>query len=369
LGVPVNELVALRDSVRGLLTRESTRTPAWSSPNSRLWRQLCDIGAAGLLIPSEYGGLDASLLELGLVHAELGRTLTPSPLLGSATLAATALLTCGDSDACTRLLPGIAAGTTVAALAWVAADGHWDPSRPACVSSPALTGEAHYVLDGTTADVLLVVATTPDGVGLFEVNPRHAHRRLSPTLDPTRPLSVVELSATPAHPLTSADFTPGLAHTRDVACVALAAEQTGAARRCLELTVDYAKTRDQFGRPIGSFQAVQHRLADLHVLVETAESTWLAAASSHDPVAAAIAAVHCSEAFSTVAAEMIQLHGGIAITWEHDAHRYFKRAHGSAHLFGHPSTHIARLTQTWQSVKGGAHPASASAPGPPSSMG
>jgi alkylation response protein AidB-like acyl-CoA dehydrogenase len=347
--VSVDALVALRDSVRGLLARESTIRSSPDGVDRDLWRRLCNIGAAALLIPSKYGGLDASLLELGQVQAELGRTLTPSPLLGSAVLAATALLTSGDSAACARLLPGIAAGTTVAALAWVDSTGEWDPSRAACVSTPNLTGEAHHVLDGATADVLLVVASTAEGPGLFEVDPRHpgVHRRPVSALDPTRPLSVVELSAVPARRLGSGDFTAGLARTRDVACVALAAEQTGAARRCLELTVDYAKTRVQFGRPIGSFQAIQHRLADLHVLVETAESAWLAAAAAPDPVAAAVAKVHCSEAFSTVAAEMIQLHGGIAITWEHDAHLYFKRAHGSAHLLGHPSTHIARLTRLW----------------------
>jgi alkylation response protein AidB-like acyl-CoA dehydrogenase len=353
--VPVDELVALRDSIRGLLTREP---PSWSSPTGfdrTLWHRLCDIGAAALLIPSTYGGLDAALPELGQVQAELGRTLPPTPRLGSAVLSATALRTGGDAEACARLLPGIADGTTVAALAWVGAEGDWDPSRAACVSDPLLTGTAHYVLDGCDADVLLVVAAVAEGVALFEVDPHHPGVRRHPvaTLDPTRPLSVVDLSGVPGRRLSHGDVTAGLARTRDVACVALAAEQSGAARRCLELTVDYAKTRVQFGRPIGSFQAVQHRLADLHVLVETADSTWLAAAhavgpdGTPEPVAAAIAAVHCSETFSTVAAEMIQLHGGIAITWEHPAHRYFKRAHGSAHLFGHPNTHIARLTHTW----------------------
>jgi alkylation response protein AidB-like acyl-CoA dehydrogenase len=121
----------------------------------------------------------------------------------------------------------------------------------------------------------------------------------------------------------------------------LSAEQVGAAARCLELTVEHTKTRVQFGRPIGGFQALKHRMADLHVLVETARS---ASAAAVDPISAAVAKVHCSEALCRVAAEMIQLHGGIAITWEHDAHLYFKRAHGSAHLFGSPAGHVARLS-------------------------
>src|SRR5918997_1276700 len=127
----------------------------------------------------------------------------------------------------------------------------------------------------------------------------------------------------------------------DVACVALAAESAGAAARCLELTVDHTKQRTQFGKPIGSFQALKHRMADLHVLVETAKSASRAAT---DEISAAVAKVYCSEAFFQVAAEMIQLHGGIAITWEHDAHLYLKRAHGSAQLFGSPADHMSRLT-------------------------
>jgi alkylation response protein AidB-like acyl-CoA dehydrogenase len=129
----------------------------------------------------------------------------------------------------------------------------------------------------------------------------------------------------------------------DLACIPLAAEQVGAMSRALEITVEYAKTRVQFGRAIGSFQALQHRMADLYVLVETARSAYLAAvAGTLDP---AVAKVHCCEAYQKVAAEMIQIHGGIGITWEHDAHRYFKRAHSAAMLFGHPREHLARLAE------------------------
>jgi hypothetical protein len=335
--VYTEELQALRDTVRGLLAHESEAT---------VWKRLCgEVGVAGLLIPEEYGGLGASLAAVHVVFAELGRALTSCPLLGSAVLAAQAILAAGDEDACQRLLPGIASGTTVAAMAWAGPDGRWDPQLAAVSTVDGLlTGAAHYVLDGAAAGVLIVVARTADGLGLFEVDPTQSAVRVepTPTMDLTRPLATVHLTGATGRHLGPAS---GLGHVRDVACVALAAEQAGAARRCLELTVEHTKSRHQFGRPLGSFQALKHRMADMYVLVETAESAALAATTAEDlPLAAAVAKTHCSEAFQAVAAEMIQLHGGIAITWEHDAHRYFKRAHGSAQLLGQPREHLARLT-------------------------
>ena len=330
------EIAALRDAVRSLL--EKRPDDAWS--------RLCgEIGVAGLAVPESYGGSGASLRETCVVLEELGRTLTPAPLLGSAVLAGTALLGSGDTDACHRLLPGIADGTRLAALAWAPATGRWEPDEVACTADRRgrLDGEAHYVLDGGAADTLLVAARTTDGVGLFEVDPAGAEVTPSTTVDLTRRLAVVRLDGTPGRRLGGGDARDLLARVRDVACVALSAEQVGTAARALELTVEYAKTRTQFGRPIGAFQALQHRMADLHVLVETARSISWAAAETVDPVLAAAAKVHCSEALMTVAGEMIQLHGGIGITWEHDAHRYFKRAHGAWHLFGQPAEHVARL--------------------------
>jgi alkylation response protein AidB-like acyl-CoA dehydrogenase len=329
------EQVALRDAVRTLLAR---------TPPEEAWPRLCsEIGVAGLAVPTEYGGAGAGLPELCVVMEELGRTLADTPMLGSAVLATTALLTSGDAEACGRLLPGIAEGTTTAALVWAGSDGRWEPDSPACVErGGGLSGEAHYVLDGATADVLLVAARTADGVGLFEVEPAHVVRAAATTMDLTRPLATVTLDAAPGRRIGTAD----LSHVRDVALVALAAEQAGAAARCLELTVEYTKQRVQFGRPIAAFQALAHRMADLHVAVETARSaSWAAARARPDelPLLAGVAKTHCSEAFCTVAGEMIQLHGGIAITWEHDAHRYFKRAHGSAQLFGQPHEHVRRL--------------------------
>jgi alkylation response protein AidB-like acyl-CoA dehydrogenase len=211
-----------------------------------------------------------------------------------------------------------------------------------------LTGEAHYVLDAETADTLLVAARDKTGIGLYEVdaNLPGVARTAVTTMDLTRRLTVIRLDSVPGRRLGRGN---PLDLVRDIACVALSAEQVGAATRAFELTVAYTKTRVQFGQPIGAFQALQHRLADLHVLVESARSASYTAASAvvaeapDAPLLAAVAKVHCSEALERVAGEMIQLHGGIGITWEHDAHLYLKRAHSSRQLFGQPREHMARL--------------------------
>jgi hypothetical protein len=380
----------LGDAVRGLLARHGRPDPAWPSPAGEpgsdggpsydvsLWQRLCgEIGVAGLAVPERYGGAGAGQVETCIVLEELGRCLVPSPMLGSAVLAGQAVLATGDDEACQRLLPGIASGEAIAALAWAPPAGHWDPAEPAFASrpgtgppdAPVLTGEAHHVLDGDTAGVLLAAARVPDGVGLFEVDPRHrgVNRRAVTTMDATRPLAVVALDGAPGRRLGPGAGIQALARARDLACIALAAEQAGAAQRALELTVAYTKARVQFGRPIGSFQALQHRMADLHVLVESARSLCYAAAFAADDGAlagagastgaiadpgadsaglgmlAAAAKAHCSQALTRAAGQMIQLHGAIGITWEHDAHRYFKRAHGACQLFGRPEEHVARI--------------------------
>lgn len=335
------EARALRDAVRALLTRRSGPAAvraAMASPlghDDKLWSTLCEqIGVAALTIPEHYGGAGAGLAEACVVLAELGRTLTPAPLLGSAVLCGEALLRTGNDEACERLLPGIAAGTTLAALAWSGADGRWTPALSA--SDDGLDGSAHYVLDGDIADVLLAVARTDDGAGLFEVPVEAVRRERVTSLDPGRRLAVVDCAAAPARRLDTGGFAEPLRQLRDTAVIAVAAEQLGAAARALELTVEYTKQRRQFGRPIGSFQALKHRMADVHVHVEAARSALYAALVDGDAEAVTTAEVVCGEAFAHAAAEMIQLHGGIAITWEHDAHLYFKRAHGTALLFGTP---------------------------------
>ncbi|MFJ6435570.1 acyl-CoA dehydrogenase family protein [Streptomyces sp. NPDC091416] len=343
------EQAELRSAVRALLAQHHAEA-AWEPLTGQ-------IGAAGLAVPEEYGGAGGGARDVHVLMEELGRALSPLPCLGSAVLTTGALLASGDKEACGRLLPGLAEGTTVGALAW-AERGSWDheairaeavrPSGGAWL----ITGTKEHVLDRPGVDVLLVAARTAHGVALFEVAPDAPGVRREPvvTMDGTRAQARWVLDGAEARLLGAAgDGGRYLEHVRDLACTALAAEQVGAAERCLELTVDYARTRVQFGRAIGSFQAVKHRLADAYVLVESARSAALGAAFAADedpgalPRAAAVAKSVCSEAFAAVAGEMIQLHGGIGITWEHDAHRYFKRAHGSGELFGPPALHRARL--------------------------
>jgi alkylation response protein AidB-like acyl-CoA dehydrogenase len=339
-----DEQRGLQDAVRTLLAKRSDTAAvrrAVQEPggyDATLWKVLCEqIGVAGLAVPERFDGVGAGLRELQLVTEELGRTLTPSPMLGSAVLAATLLTALGEDPAAGRLLPRIAAGE-IAALAWADATGSWANGAVSAAGN-TLTGEAHFVLDGDLADVLLVVA----GGAVYEVDPAAAERVHTPTMDPTRRLAVVRLAGVPGTRIGPADARAALRTALDAALVALAAEQVGAAAAILDETVAYTKVRHQFGRPIGSFQALKHRMADLHVLLEAARSAAYAAASGE--LHASAAKVYCSEAFQTIAGEAIQLHGGIAITWEHDAHLYFKRAHGSAGLFGAPREHLRRLDE------------------------
>jgi len=348
---PASEQQALRSAVRGVLAGHR----AGLDTSDRIWSRLAtEIGVAGLAIPERYGGAGAGLAEAGVVQEELGRSLASTPMLGSAVLATQLLLRSGDEAACARLLPGLADGAQVAAVAWTTARGRWDPAEVAvqATAGPDGTwiadGTAHFVLDCARATVLLVPVRMDCDIGLLEIYPGQPGVMVAgcTTVDETRPLATVRFAGA-AGARIGADA--ALAGSRDVAAIALAAEQAGAAARALEITVGYTKTRVQFGRPIGSFQALQHRMADLHVLVQSATSLARAAAAAADRgepglgLRAAAAKAYCSDAFTEVAAEMIQLHGAIAMTWEHEAHRFFKRAHGSARLLGTPGAHVERI--------------------------
>ena len=305
-----------------------------------LWTVLCaQIGVAGLGIPGEHGGAGGGLPELAAVGYELGRRLTGTPFLGRV-LAAQLLLALGETD----LLPGLAAGATRAAVCWAGEDGGWAPDRAAVAAADGmLTGTTAYVLDGDVADLLLVVAEDGGRIAVFEAEDTGVPRERTPSLDGTRALARIVFAGTPARRL-AGDAARALGIARDAALIVQAAENAGAARNCLDMTVAYSKQRVQFGRPIGSFQALKHRMADLHVLVEAAKSAAFAAADG--TIAADAGAAYCADALFAVAAETIQLHGGIAITWEHDAHRYLKRAHAASQLFGTPSEHRAALAES-----------------------
>jgi alkylation response protein AidB-like acyl-CoA dehydrogenase len=301
----------LRETVAALVVKHADPAAVRAAMESdrgydeSLWRLLCEqVGAAALVIPEELGGAGGELADAATVLQELGRALAPSPLLGT-TLAELALLAASEPDV--QTLEGLAEGSSIGALVL----------------------DADYVVNGDIADV--VVATTDGRLSRwtrFTAEP-------AATMDPTRRLARVRPEETET---IGAD--PGIA---DTAAILLAAEQIGAAERCLELTVEYAKNRVQFGRPIGSFQALKHRMADLYVAIAAAKAVVSDACDDPTPTNAATARLAASEALTAVAAEGIQLHGGIAITWEHDMHLYFKRAHGSAHLLASPRELLARL--------------------------
>ena len=336
--------------VRRLMAGDEGNDPA-------LWRQMAEqLGLQGLIVPEEYGGAGYGPVELGIVLEELGRALLPSPFFSAVALAGQALVASNDEVAQARYLPGIADGTTTATLAVGEADGSWNLERVTTCAERAddgwtVTGVKSFVVDGHTADVLLIVARADDGLGLFAVDgsdPRVVRTRLD-ALDETRPLARVELSTAPALRVAPpGDSSTFLQRALDLAVVALAAEQVGGAQRCLEMAVEYAKVRVQFGRPIGSFQAIKHKCADMLLEVESARSAVYHASSVADdleefPVAAALVGSYCSKAYSHVSKENIQIHGGIGYTWEHDAHLYLKRAKSSELLFGAPSEHRVRL--------------------------
>jgi alkylation response protein AidB-like acyl-CoA dehydrogenase len=327
--------------------------------DAALWSKLAgEIGLPGLSIPERYGGSGYSRADRAAALHEMGRCLLPSPFLASAVLAAETLLATDDEEVLADVLPGLAAGTTWATVAYRDGPGADCPPVRAARDGMCwlLTGSRSFVLDGCQADLLLVPADTGSGIGLFliDVAAPGLSRRPMRTLDPTRPQAWLDLSATPGR-LVGEPGAGNLALRKGVAhaVIALAAEQVGGAERCLEAAVEYAGTRQQFGRLIGSFQAIKHKCADLLIEVESARSAARYAASvSSGPVvdedlyaAAAIAGAYCSAAFFTVAAENIQIHGGIGFTWEHDAHLYFRRAKASEAMLGTPLGHRAFLAR------------------------
>ncbi len=319
-----------------------------------VWTQMAtQLGLQGLIIPEEYGGQGFGHLELAVVLEEMGRRLLCAPFFSTVVLATNTLLLGGDEAACAAHLPGIASGDTIAALAFVERSGSWDPDTAEATATATddhwtLNGEKWFVLDGHVADLLIVSARTDEGISLFAVERGAVGLATVPlqTMDQTRKQASIVLSDTPAQ-LIGEPGTGGevLRDVLDLAAVALAAEQVGGTQVTLDMAVEYAKVRVQFGRPIGSFQAIKHKCADMLLHTESARSAALyagrCAADGSDelPVVASLAKAYCSEAYFHNAAENIQVHGGIGFTWEHPAHLYFKRAKSSELLFGDPTYH------------------------------
>ncbi|MFI9386963.1 acyl-CoA dehydrogenase family protein [Kutzneria sp. NPDC052558] len=345
---------ALRATVREFLaaTSPQARVREWMAADSGFdrdaWRLMAkQLGLLGLAVPEEFGGAGGSAVELGVVLEEMGRALVCAPFFATAVLARQALLGSGDRAAQQRYLPAIVSGELVATVA-VAEDEGWDAVTLAATPGWSLTGTKSYVLDGMDADVVFTLARTPQGLGMFAVDTDAPGlvRESLPVLDRTRRLARMSFHAVAATPVGDPAFAGEVMRTvLDHAAAALAMEQAGGAARVLELAVDHAKSRFQFGRAIGSFQAVKHRCADMLVLVEQAKAVayHAIAASATDAddlrLAAGLAKAFCSTAYTRVANENIQIHGGIGFTWEHPAHLYLKRAKSSELMFGDPARH------------------------------
>ncbi|GAA4549453.1 acyl-CoA dehydrogenase family protein [Pseudonocardia xishanensis] len=343
------EQEALRAAVRELLADHSDTRAAMDSPEGvdrALWTRLGrELDVLGLVVPEELGGAGAGHVERAVVAEELGRALTPSPFLASAVLATDVLLALGD----TALLPRMVTGERIVAVAAAEPGSPWGPGGTTATETAdgwTLEGRTTPVIAGDVADEFLVLATTPEGPAWFRTT--EVTRSTLTTLDPTRRLAAITFTGAPAVRL-AGDALAVRDRVADLAAVALAAEQLGGLRKVLETTTEYAKIRVQFGRAIGSYQAVKHGLADIHVDWEQALSAVRYAAWTADeapdelPVAAALVATFVGPAYFRAAAAGVQFHGGIGYTWEHDAHLFYKRAKSTELLFGPPTRQRARL--------------------------
>jgi alkylation response protein AidB-like acyl-CoA dehydrogenase len=315
--------------------------------DAEVWKQLSALGLTGLIIPAEHGGAEAGYSVLSVALAELGAGLVASPLLAG-TLAAGALLRLGDDAALSRLLPGIASGELIATLAVDAQLG--EHSGAVGADGDALTGEIALVLNAAQADVLLIPAAG-DATALFEVAAGTPGLEVTPlaSLDHSRSLARVRLDGAPGRRL-DGDAAAALGFAADLANLAVASEQLGGMGACLEMTTEYAKIRAAFGRPIGAFQGVKHRLANLRTSWELAHAALRDAARAADerpadfPRAACVARIAVSASYVDAAVATVQLHGGIGFTWEHDAHLYQKNAISQHALFGGAGKQLDRLT-------------------------
>jgi alkylation response protein AidB-like acyl-CoA dehydrogenase len=331
-----------------------------------VWKQMAEeLGLHGLALPEAVGGQGFGFLELGIALEEMGRQLAGGPFLASAVVAAHAIEYAASDAQRAELLPDLASGAAIATLALLEASGRHDAAGIAATARRdgaafRVSGRKIAVLDGQNADLLLVAAREPGsareaGVSLLAVRADAAGVAVKPIdgFDLTRKLADVEFEGAPATLLGDAGAAwPALARTLDLAAIAVAAESVGATARCLEMAVDYAKSRIQFARPIGSFQAIKHKTAEVMLELESARSAaywswWVAAqpggAAADLAEAASVAKATCNDAFLRAAAENVHIHGGVGFTWEFDCHLYYRRAKTAEFLFGDPIWHRARL--------------------------
>jgi alkylation response protein AidB-like acyl-CoA dehydrogenase len=372
---PSQEQLQIRDAARSFLDAHASSErvrAALGQPggyDASLWQQMAgELGWAGLAIPERFGGAGLGWVELCILQEEQGRRLVPSPFFATVALAASLVREAASEEQCRDLLGRIASGKARFACALTGpqglagADGVTAELRDGPDGSFLLEGASDYVIHADSADWLLVLARTPgssgaSGLSIAVIAANGTGVSITPhvMLDLTRPMSSVRLAgvAVPRAALLGRPGDAGAAIHKALqrAQIALAAEALGGAERVLEMTVEYVKQREQFGRPIGSFQAIKHRLADMMVQVEAARSaSWYAACVADEQdselaEAAAIAKSYCCDAFYDCAANAIQLHGGIGFTWEHDAHLYFKRARATATLLGSPAWQREQLVR------------------------
>jgi alkylation response protein AidB-like acyl-CoA dehydrogenase len=365
-----DEQEELRRTIRRFLDDKSPSTEVrrlMETPegyDEAVWKQMAqELGLQGLAIPEEFGGQGFTWVELGIVLEETGRALLCAPFL-STIIASTAIQNAGDAEQQKALLPGIASGETIATFAFGEPDHGWTADDVTLEATSndggyVLNGTKTYVIDGGIANLIVVAArlpgtSGPEGIGLFTVSGDAEGLTRAPldALDLTRKLERLEFKGVAATPLGE----PGKAwraieRTLNHIAVALAAEMVGGAQRALDMAVQYAKDRVQFGRPIGSFQAIKHMCADMLLQVESAKTAtyyalWVAAADDSDlPIAAPMAKAYAADAFFKVACDNIQVHGGIGFTWEHDAHLYYRRAKSSELMFGDAPYHRELLAQ------------------------
>jgi alkylation response protein AidB-like acyl-CoA dehydrogenase len=336
----------LDDSVGHLLEGENDGS---GGPDRTVWKALvAELGLHAIAIPQVYGGAGYDFAGPAVVLEELGRSLAPVPYLASAVLATQVLCAAGSEQARRTWLPRLAAGEITATVAFVGVDPQWTPTAsPLAFDGNRVTGRAAYVPDAAFADVVVVVG--PDAVGIVAVDADGVTMGQEPALDPTRPFSTVDFDAARVERVGGA----GVGRALDVATVALACEQLGGAEQVLGLTVAYACTRHQFGRAIGSFQAIKHMLADARVDIEAAAAAVRHAVALVDAgddrelaEAASVAKSAVSDAYWEVARDAVQVHGAIGFTWEHDLHLYLRRALVSREFLGSPQWHRERLAVT-----------------------
>jgi alkylation response protein AidB-like acyl-CoA dehydrogenase len=354
--ISVTERAELRSAVRDLLHDECTEAEVRRVMTSAdgfdraLWAKLAAQGVPGLLVETEYGGVGLGAPELEAVAEETGAALLPAPFLSSAVLTVALIQAAGSDADKQRLLPGLADGTAIGTVAVTGPRGTWaaDGVDIRAGADGTLTGTAHFVTFGQIADVILVVALADGGPAVFQVAPGAPGfgRTAATVFDPTTPLSTYTFADTPAQRIGTAGW-DAVQRALDLVVIALAGEQAGGARRIFDVTVEYLKTRIQFGRPIGSFQALKHMAADLLLQVESATSAAQHAAAQFEDTqsrsgAVALAGFACAEAYAETAMQAIQMHGGIGFTWEHPAHLYLRRARTGLQLFGDSGTHRER---------------------------